>query len=310
MLILSLFHYFTRYKEAMRSLLLLSFLLAACQVDPYEADPIHFSGEIAYAHVLQQMEFGFRYPGSHGHALTQDWLTTELNQSGWVVEFQPFEYQGILLTNIIARRTEAETSKRIVLGAHYDTRQFADRDLSDPTQAVPGANDGASGVAVLLELARILPELSTTEVILVFFDGEDQGRIGGWDWAVGSRYFVDHFSQEISAAIIVDMVGDRDLALPYEGSSDAALVQSIWQTAKSLGYPAFKSEPGPALIDDHIAFIQNGIPAVDIIDFDYPYWHTSEDKAEKVSAESLHQVGATLEVWLQDAMTEWIMSTQ
>lgn len=289
-----------KYKEAMRSLLLLAFITAACQpAGPRSAIP-QFSGETAFAYVEQQMTFGPRYPGSSGHGLTQDWLVEQLESLGWSVELQRFEYKGLTLTNIIAKQGKSFNSDPILFGAHYDTRRVADRDSSDPTQPVPGANDGASGVAILLELARIFNQSSTKNVLLVFFDGEDQGRINDWDWAVGSRYFVEHLEYEISAAIIVDMVGDRNLTLPYERSSDAALAQSIWTTAQGLGYTSFEDEPGPSLIDDHIPFLQNGIPAVDIIDFDYPFWHTGEDRTDKVSADSLQQVGATLVAWLHN----------
>ena len=302
--------YIHKYKEAMRSLFLLAFVIVACQQVPVYGGSLHFSGESALELVEEQMTFGPRFPGSSGHAITQEWIVEELTRLGWEVERQRFDHRGKALMNIIASPNVEVGSERIVLGAHYDTRQFADRDPQDQTQAVPGANDGASGVAVLLELARIYAKTPPLEIILVFFDGEDQGHIDDWDWSVGSRYFVEHFDSEISAAIIVDMVGDRDLSLPYELSSDPDLVQSIWQTALDLGSSAFVSEPGPSLIDDHIPFRQYGIPAVDIIDFTYPYWHTSTDQLDKISADSLHQVGATLEAWINKRASVEIESTQ
>ena len=304
------FMYINKYRKAMRSLLLIAFIGAACQSDQARVPDTQFSGETALGHVEQQMAFGPRYPGSSGHGITQAWIVEQLELLGWEVRQQRFEYQGLILSNIIARQNNSSDSDVILFGTHYDTRRFADRDLLDSTQPVPGANDGASGVAVLLEIARILTLSPSRDVILVFFDGEDQGRIDNWDWAVGSQYFVDHIDLEISAAIIVDMVGDRDLNIPYERSSDPELVRSIWTTAQSLGYSSFENDPGPSLIDDHIPFLQYGIPAVVIIDFDYPYWHTSEDRIDKVSADSLQQVGVTLVQWLQNVKVGVIDYTQ
>ena len=299
-----------KYKEAMRSLLLLAFISAACQSVQPRVLNAQFSGEAALGHVEQQMAFGPRYPGSSGHGFTQAWIVEQLELLGWRVELQRFEYQGLMLSNIIARQNNSSDSDVILFGAHFDTRRFADRDLLDSSQPVPGANDGASGVAVLLEIARILTLSPSRNVVLVFFDGEDQGRIDDWDWAVGSQYFVDHLDLEISAVIIVDMVGDRDLNIPYERSSDPGLVRSIWTTGQDLGYSSFENDPGPTLIDDHIPFLQYGIPAVDIIDFDYPYYHTSEDRIDKVSADSLQQVGATLVQWLHNVKEGLIDFTQ
>ena len=301
---------FSKYKEAMRTLLVLASITVACQTAQPSGMGATFSGEAALERIEQQLAFGPRYPGSSGHELTQAWLVEQLSLLGWGVELQRFEYRGLTLTNIIARQNQRTDFPKILFGAHYDTRQFADRDPQDPTQPVPGANDGASGVAVLLELARTFVKTPSTDVILVFFDGEDQGRINEWDWAVGSQYFVDHLEDEISAAIIVDMVGDRDLSLPYERSSDPDLVRAIWATAQGLGYPSFENDPGPNLIDDHIPFLLRGIPAVDIIDFEYPYWHTSADRIDKVSAESLLQVGATLAFWLKNTTDGAINPTQ
>ncbi len=262
------------------------------------ATELDFSGEAALSLIQEQLAFGPRYPGSVGHKLVQDWIVRRLLQLGWTVEIQQFSYRGIDLQNIVARQPNAIGGDNILLGAHYDTRKFADRD-ADPTQPVPGANDGASGVAVLLELARIFSTEFPRNVLLVFFDGEDQGHIEEWDWSVGSSYFVDQLVDPVAAAIIVDMVGDKDLALPYELNSDSGLVESIWETAKTAGFSAFILEPGKSIIDDHIPFLQEGIPAVDIIDIQYPSWHTREDQLDKVSADSLYQVGRTLEIWLE-----------
>jgi Zn-dependent M28 family amino/carboxypeptidase len=225
-------------------------------------------------------------------------MRAELELAGWQVEIQTSEALGHPIENLVARRS-AEPP-HIILGAHYDTRMFADND-PDParhTTVVPGANDGASGVAVLLGLARSLPE-NSVPVWLVFFDAEDNGRIEGWDWILGSREFVRTNPVQPRAAVIVDMIGDADLNIYKERNSNSALTDEIWEVAKGLGYESkFIPEYKHTMIDDHTPFLEAGIPAVDIIDFDYPYWHTVQDTTDKVSAESLQAVGETLRVWI------------
>jgi len=257
-----------------------------------------FDGQRAYADVQTQVAFGSRVPGSEGHAKVQEWIRTELESAGWQVEIQESEALGHPVKNIVAKRSDEPP--QIVIGAHYDTRMFADRD-PDPAQHtnfVPGANDGASGVAVLLGLARSLPE-NTVPVWLVFFDAEDNGNIEGWDWILGSREFVKDNSVQPGAAIIVDMIGDADLNIYKERNSNPELNDAIWAAAKGLGYEnKFIPEYKHSMLDDHTPFLQAGIPAVDIIDFDYPYWHTVQDTPDKVSAESLQAVGETLHTWV------------
>jgi glutaminyl-peptide cyclotransferase len=164
--------------------------------------------------------------------------------------------------------------------------------------------DGASGVAVLLELARVLDlDLIPHELWLAFFDFEDQGGGGmpDWDWIVGSTYMAQNLEVEPQAMILVDMIGDADQQLYYEGYSDPELRAEIWELAASLGYgDVFIPEVRHYMLDDHRPFLDRGIPAVDIIDFDYAYWHTVEDTADKAAPESLERVGRTLEAWLED----------
>jgi Zn-dependent M28 family amino/carboxypeptidase len=261
-------------------------------------EPVAFDGQRAYADVQTQVSFGSRVPGTDGHAKTQAWMQAELESAGWQVEIQTSEALGHPIENLVARR--GADSPQIILGAHYDTRMVADNDPdpSQHTQVVPGANDGASGVAVLLELARSLPD-ETVPVWLVFFDAEDNGRIEGWDWILGSREFVKNNPVRPQAAIIVDMIGDADLNIYKERNSNPELTDEIWAVAKKLGYETkFIPEYKHSMLDDHTPFLEAGIPAVDIIDFDYPYWHTVQDTPDKVSAESLQAVGETLRVWI------------
>jgi glutaminyl-peptide cyclotransferase len=258
-----------------------------------------FDGQRAYQDVLTQVSFGPRVPGSEGHAKIQEWMREELESAGWQVEIQASEALGHPIENLIARRSA--DPPEIILGAHYDTRMFADND-PDPAQHtsfVPGANDGASGVAVLLELARTLPT-DSVPVWLLFIDAEDNGQIAGWDWILGSREFVKHNLVDPRVAIIVDMIGDADLNIYKERNSNPELTDEIWQVAKGLGYESkFIPEYRHSMTDDHLPFVQAGIPAVDIIDFDYPYWHTVQDTPDKVSAESLQAVGETLYTWIK-----------
>lgn len=259
---------------------------------------VMFDGQRAYADVQTQVAFGPRVPESEGHVQVQEWMRAELESAGWQVEIQESEALDHPIENIIAKRNDE--APQIIIGAHYDSRMFADND-PDPaqhTQFVPGANDGASGVAILLELARSLPE-DTVPIWLVFFDAEDNGRIAGWDWILGSREFVKNNPIQPRAVIIVDMIGDADLNIYKERNSDPNLTDSIWEVAKGLGYESkFIPEYKHSMLDDHTPFLEAGIPAADIIDFDYPYWHTVQDTPDKVSAESLQAVGETLRTWV------------
>ncbi len=257
-----------------------------------------FDGQRALADVQTQVAFGPRTPGSDGQARVLEWMRAELSAAGWDSRIQSARMLGHPIHNLIAWRTDAPP--QVILAAHYDTRLFADRD-PDParhSEPVPGANDGASGVAVLLELARSLPQ-ETPPLWLVFFDAEDNGNLPGWDWVLGSRAFVAQLETPPQAVIIVDMIGDADQQIYIERNSDPTLVDEIWKTAADLGYAdRFIAEPKYNMLDDHTPFIEAGIAAVDIIDFDYPSWHTTADTPDKVSAESLAAVGNTLREWL------------
>lgn len=268
--------------------------------DSESAGVIHteFDGSRAYVDVQTQVDMGPRTPGSQGHAEVRKWIRNELESAGWTVEIHESERLGHPIYNIIAKRNDEPP--QIILGAHYDTRFIADHDPDESKHGdpVPGANDGASGVAVLLELARSLPA-NIPPTWLVFFDKEDNGRIEGWDWILGSRAFADEISVSPRAVVIVDMIGDADLNIHYEGNSDIAIREEIWSAAAELGYgDIFIPTEKYNMLDDHTPFLEKGIPAVDIIDFDYAYWHTTEDTPDKVSAESLKVVGDTLRHWL------------
>lgn len=265
--------------------------------------PSQFDGDRALEDVRYQTSLGPRVPGSEAHSQVVDWITSELAAEGWQTSVQESIMMGHTIRNIVARRPASQDGNLpwIIVGAHYDSRLIADQD-SEPakrSQPVPGANDGASGVAVLMELGRVLPRDLQKNVWLVFFDAEDNGNIPGWDWILGSRAFVEELEGKPDAAVIVDMIGDADLNINIERNSNSALSLEIWKQAADLGYSAeFIPVPKYNMIDDHTPFLQAGIPAVDLIDFDYPFWHTTEDTADKVSARSLRIVGQTLATWL------------
>jgi glutaminyl-peptide cyclotransferase len=262
-----------------------------------------FDGQRAFELLVRQTEFGFRPTGSAAGWATGDWIIEQLEAAGWKTETQIFDYQGVTARNIVGISPSAVGKPVIILGAHYDTRRQADQDPENPREPVLGANDGASGTAVLLELASSL-DLDRTpyQVWLAFFDAEDNGNLDGWDWIVGSSYMASRLTIEPKFVIVVDMVGDRNQQIFYEHNSDPELMSAIWSIAAELGYiDSFIPTYRHAILDDHIPFARLGIPAVDIIDFDYPYWHTTGDTVDKVSAESLERVGRTLETFLETA---------
>jgi Zn-dependent M28 family amino/carboxypeptidase len=266
---------------------------------------LEFDGRRALDNVAAQLSFGPRIPGSEGHELTRQWIVQELATYGWNVEIQIGDFKEQKLYNIYATREREGAGKNsktpwVILGAHYDTRPISDKD-DDPElrmSPVPGANDGASGVAVLLELARVMPKYQNLDVSLVIFDMEDGGGLPGGEWIVGSNLFAERLATIPDAVVIIDMIGDGDQQIYYERTSDYGLRSEIWDIARNIGVGTFITEEKYSILDDHSPFLARGITAIDIIDFDYPYWHTSEDTLEKVSAQSLHNVGQVLLAWL------------
>jgi putative aminopeptidase FrvX len=264
-----------------------------------------FDGERAYRFLLKQSEFGPRVPGTKAHRECLDFLVSQLQQFGASVVRQPFLQtiprinKTVTMTNIIAS-FGLEKEERILLAAHWDTRPWADQDpeLANRDKPIIGANDGASGVAVLLEVAR---NIQISEplfgVDIIFFDGEDAGVPGQTDsYSLGAQYFARNkdFQYRPIYGILLDMVGDKDLQIYQEENSLAyapQVVEKVWNRAEKLNLPAFIPTPGYEVTDDHLPLLQVGIPCIDIIDFNYDYWHTLEDTPDKCSPESLAQVG-------------------
>lgn len=258
-----------------------------------------FSGDNALLFAKNQLDMGPRVPGSSAHQEFGNWATALFSKYGWQVEEQTGDMIGHPLMNIIAKKGLGK--ELVIIGAHYDSRMIADKDQPASLLPVPGANDGASGVAVIMELARVLDVPEEKQIWLVLFDLEDQGKINAeWDSILGSKYFVDHLDTTPQAVVVIDMIGDRNLEIKREQTSDQSIIDEIWSIAKEQGYKdQFQNIHGFSILDDHTPFLNNNIPAVDIIDFDYPFWHTSADTLDKISVESLHTVGSVLETWLE-----------
>lgn len=264
-----------------------------------------FQGARAFTYLERQMRFGYRIPGTAAHDSCGDWILAELRARADTVVVQDIAHRTrsgklLHLRNFLAR-FRPDSAERILYLAHWDTRPHADQsaDSADRRKPVPGADDGASGVAVLLGVADVLkakpPDLG---VDLLFVDGEDYGDFAdSSDVLIGSRWFAAHQPSGYPPlfAVLFDMVGDKNLDIYVEGNSQAnapEVVDRVWRTASELGYAnIFVPQVKPTLIDDHVSLQQAGIHTIDVVDFDYPYWHTTQDTIDKVSASSLQIVG-------------------
>ncbi len=283
-------------------LVLLSLGLTQLRHPPQSPPSQHvtFDGKNAYGHVIAQVSFGPRITDTQGSRDAGDYIAEQLRQTQWSVEFQNFTYRDAHARNVIGRANLGK-GPIIILGAHYDTRRWADQDPTHPRDPVPGANDGASGVAVLLELANTLDlHRIHHEIWLVFFDAEDNGGSEGWEWIAGSTYIANNLPVRPQAMILLDMIGDIDQKIYFDGNSDRALSEKIWSIAANLGYSRyFLPQVRWFVLDDHVPFAQQGVPAIDIIDLDYEFWHTTADTADKVSPDSLERVGRTIQAFLE-----------
>ena len=282
---------------------------AACQAKPQ--GPREFDGPRAFGYLETQVKFGPRIPNTAPHDSCGAWILAQVRRTADTVIVQDFTVttkkgEHLRLRNYLAR-FKPQATERILYLAHWDTRPHADQDqnLGAQRQPVPGANDGASGVAVLLGVADALKNKAPAlGVDLLFVDGEDYGEFVDVDSAysdvlMGSRYFAQHQPAGYPPlfAVLFDMVGAKDLQLPYEQYSQAfapEVVDRVWRVADSLGYRGvFQHGPGPSLIDDHTMLQHAGIHTIDVVDFEgyHAYWHTIEDTIDKVSAASLQIVG-------------------
>jgi hypothetical protein len=277
--------------------------LAACRRD--QPPPREFDGASAFRYLQAQVAFGPRIPGTDPHRRMAAWLDTLLRARADTLVVQQWTHvtsagDSLALTNFLARFNPG-AEQRILYLAHWDSRPHADGPAStDSTAPVPGANDGASGVALLLGVADVLHKAPPkVGVDLLFVDGEDYGDFTATpdDVLIGSRYYAAHPppGPQPLFAVLFDLVADRELQIFQEGNSLVGapeVVNLVWDTARLLGYRSvFVDTPKHTLIDDHLELQMVGIGAIDVVDFDYPAWHTPEDKLDKVSDRSLQIVG-------------------
>ncbi|MDP4172710.1 MAG: M28 family peptidase [Bacteroidota bacterium] len=276
-----------------------------------------FDGGNAYQMVSKQVSFGPRNPNSLAHQAALSFFTLELKKYADTVVLQNFTYQGynneqLNLTNVIAKFNPKATN-RIFISAHWDCRPRAeqDKDPAKKNQPIPGANDGASGAGILLEIARMLKSNPVNYGIdLVFFDGEDYGKEGDiGNYFLGSKYFAAQKSSDYRPAfgILLDLVGDKEAVFAKEGLSmlyAPDVTNMIWNLAKKVNSTAFNDVEGNQIQDDHLPLNEAGLSTVDIIDIDLVgastpnprrnYWHTHNDTMENISKDMLQQVGNVL----------------
>ncbi len=274
-----------------------------------------FSGSRAYSNLEKIMSFGPRAPESEGAEMARRWFMQEFSRMGAAVSIQEFETRDpdedrtYRMSNLVFSFKPGKGA-RILLGTHYDTRRRADFD-PDPARRglpVPGANDGGSGAAVLLEIARIVSsDPPGIGIDVVFFDGEDFGMPGNDRYCMGSRHFAGNppdFVRPGNPAVILDLVGDRNLEIFREENSMRSAretVDGVWRAAARVGAGAFRDEVKHRINDDHVPLQGLGMKAILVIDFDYrEFFHTVSDTIDKCSAESLAQVG--------EAVAEFIYS--
>ncbi len=286
------------------------------------ANPAPVDGERAYGYLKKLCALGSRPAGSEANTRQRKLVAEHFTRLGGTVKEQPFRGRHPLtgkrveMANLIGS-WKPEKRERVVITAHYDTRPEPDQEMDPVRHKLPflGANDGGSGVALLMELAHHMNDLKTPwGVDLVLLDGEElvygnDHRAG--DYFLGSKEFARRYADQLEhgrpkfryvAGILFDMVGGEKMSLPMEPNSlrfAPELVREVWGTARQLGISTFQFSEGREVLDDHLALNDAGIPTIDIIDFDYPYWHKADDLPEHCSAKSLEEVGRVVTAWLQ-----------
>lgn len=256
-----------------------------------------FSGDAALEYTRQAVAFGPRPAGSEADKKLQAYILEQVRVSSAQVTEDAFTAKtlrgDIAMKNILVK-FPGKSGKAIAITGHFDTKYF-------PGRKFVGADDGGSSTGVLIELAKLLAgQPRTDDVYLVFFDGEE--AFGEWtdtDSLYGSRHLVERWRSDgtlrrIKALINVDMVGDKNLDIPLEMNSNAPLRQLVWKTAADLKYQSYFVNQQINEDDDHMPFVKAGVPALDVIDADYPPWHTDDDTMDKVSAKSLEIVGTVM----------------
>ncbi|MGH7549604.1 MAG: M28 family peptidase [Gemmatimonadota bacterium] len=316
-----------RRAQALWTLVLAALALVLACGDDGGPEPVagpSFSGELADSLVRQLVAFGPRVPGTAAHAEALAWMTDYLRERTDVVEQRPFTHvtqtgDTLELTNLWAQ-FNPQAGQRILVTGHWDSRPVAEKE-ADPAnrdRPIPGANDGGSSAAVILALADVLAEdPPAIGVDLLLTDGEDWGHDPATfstfvpDMFLGARHFAANDGADYRPlfGILLDMVGEEGARFPIEQNSEEfapEVVSRVWEAAADLGYgEIFESRVGRPVTDDHVILNQAGIRTIDIIDFDYPFWHTLEDTPDKLSAATMDAVGdVVLEVIRRQAVGE------
>jgi len=286
---------------------------------------LHFNGDAAYTYVADQLNINtthYRTPGTQGREDCAQYFITKFQQIDTAINFilHNFTINSVACQNVLFKINE-NSSNILILGTHYDSRAKATKDSTNPDLPVPGANDGASGSAVLIELAEALynrRQYLSVQIWFLFFDAEDQGYdlgpgIPGWDWCEGSDKFVQDIenfynssNETFDAMILLDMVGGKNLRFISEQYSTSSLLNELFETGRQLGYTnAFPSDPiVRSIFDDHVAFVNYGIPSADLIikfwdaPIEWPYHHTINDDISHISNNSLEITGKTVEQFI------------
>lgn len=305
-------------------LTIISMLLYSCKdadASPSKDNKFYFNPTNAYNYIKKQVDFGARVYGSEAHKKVRIFFKEEMKSMGYKVFTHNFEapyIKGRKGENIYSF-LKGEIEEYIIIASHYDSRSVAEKDkkIENRNKPIDGANDGASSSGVLLELMNSLKnEKLHYGICFILFDLEDDGNLfynngnglTETDWIQGSIAFVNDKileKEKIKFGILLDMVGGYNAKFKYESLAYAYypnIYDKIWEYAKSLGFGNyFINEHYGIITDDHIPFIMNKIPFIDIIDMDYKYHHTSEDKIDKIDIKTLEAIGFTIEYILKNA---------
>jgi len=306
--------------------ILLFFFLTAClsfSTFPKKtfANPSKHNGHTEYSQIVWDFletlcDFGPRYPGSPGYKKTQRLIRETGLKFAGSVDLKPFypllsdSGKGMEFLNIVLKFKGEEVGKPLLIGAHYDTRPFADEEEGPDKKKQPilGANDGGSGVALLLGLASWLADHPPKRPVhLVFFDGEDYGAKGSGKILMGSIHMASEFlmaeeEEKPRSVLILDMLGDEELEIYKENfslKSAPDLVNDLFSIALQNNFSQFKDKSKYTIFDDHYPFAKIGVPSAVLIDFDYPHWHKLSDTLDKCSIESLNAVFSVVTEWLK-----------